>query len=552
MRKQGLAPVATQSKSAKIKTSMNVAFNPLLILGLDALPWRVLTPMMRAGHTPRLAALAARGCSGNLRSTIPHQTPSAWTTFMTGVHPSTHGIVNWQHYDARENAMTMNNVERFAGKTIYERLSAAGLKIGVVLQPGCYPPFEVNGYLLSGMDAPGVKSRFASPREIEREILEICPEHECNIDIDKKWDLEGHDADDGVFCRNIAVLNEHVQRVTRLALELNRRHPSDALMVYFQDPDLLLHRAWRWCDPETWSANEIRRDAVAGFFKTLDAACGALIDGTKIDGAERLTLVLSDHGQRPDEKRVRLNSILIELGFLTPEPGVNPVTKIFRRFASKLEERGQQGLGLAVDWKRTRAFMPFQSCTGFIYVNLEGRQPHGSVKVEHFEKVRDELIAALRAYRDPSSGENYFEEVAAMDAAHGWKKELLLPDIYVQPKAGIEFVRRAKVGEISFPTKRAYAGLHDPDGLYILDGAGVARSDSTHAHIVDLAPTLLAALNQPVPSYMEGRVLNECFTQPLQVRTLPFEWDAKTAGEAYTEEGAAAVEKRLADLGYLD
>src|SRR5204862_6713883 len=98
-------------------------------------------------------------------------------------------------------------------------------------------------------------------------------------------------------------------------------------------------------------------------------------------------------------------------------------------------------------------FMPFQSCTGFVYVNLEGRQPHGSVKQSDFIRVRDEVIDALRSYR--SGTDSFFEDVQAMDEAHGWRSELLLPDIYVQPKPGIEFVRRAKRGEISYPTKRS-------------------------------------------------------------------------------------------------
>jgi hypothetical protein len=139
-----------------------------------------------------------------------------------------------------------------------------------------------------------------------------------------------------------------------------------------------------------------------------------------------------------------------------------------------------------------------------------------------------------------------------MDEAHGWKSDLLLPDIYVQPKAGHKFVRRARRGEIAIKTKRPYAGGHVPDGIYILEGAGVRCAQNTHAHIADMAPTLLAALRQPVPSYMEGRVLNECFEEPPPVETLPFDWDLKDVGEAYSAEGAAVVEKRLADLGYVD
>jgi len=518
----------------------------LLILGLDALPWRVLTPMMEAGAAPRLRALVESGCSGVLRSTVPHQTPAAWTTFMTGVQPTTHGIVNWQHYDAATNSLRFNNVECFAGKTIYERFSQSGRRVGVVMQPVTFPPFKVNGFLLSGFDSPGVSEPFAWPRELEAEILKLCPRHGENLGLEEHWQGASGAVDDATFAANLELLNERVRRVTKLSLDLNARNPVDVLMVYFQDPDLLLHRARRWSVPETWNESPARREAVRKFFRTLDACCGELIDAFHGANTDGYTLVLSDHGQQADAWRVRLNSILMELGFLVPAKGAAVLAEGLKRLWKK---KGSQGFGVPIDWKRTRAFMPFQSCTGFVYVNLEGRQPRGSVAASDLRRVRDDVIAALREFRDPQTKANYFQEVAPL-MAQG--EGLNLPDIFVQPAAGVEFVRKAKAGEFAFPTKRPFAGLHDPDGLYILRGPNVRVQRDTNAQIVDLAPTILAMCGEAVPSYMEGRALSECFAEPLTVTTLPFAWESREAGDAYSAEGAAAVEKRLADLGYLD
>ena len=459
----------------------------LLILGLDALPWRIVKPMMDAGAMPRLKALVDSGSSGALRSTIPHQTPSAWTTFMTGVQPGTHGIVNWQHYNAASNTLALNDIQRFAGKSIYERMSEAGFRVGVVMQPLTFPPFKVNGFLLSGFDTPSINEPFAQPRELEKEVLEICPRHAENLGLEEQWEGGNQEAGDAPFLANVTLLNERVNRVTALALELYKRYPTDVLMVYFQDTDLMLHCAWRWCDPATWNEHPGRRAASIEFFKTLDRACGELIDAVGSLENNGTTLVLSDHGQRPDAVRVRMNSILIELGFLVPATGFAKGKESVRRVQSKLQKTNETGYGVPIDWARTRAFMPFQSCTGFIYLNLEGRQPRGSVKSSEFIRVRDELIEALRGYRDPKTGQNYFGDIAPMDEAHGWRKDLLLPDVYVQPVEGVEFVRKAKPGEIVYPTKRPYAGLHDPDGLYILHGNNVRTATELNAHIVDLS-----------------------------------------------------------------
>jgi predicted AlkP superfamily phosphohydrolase/phosphomutase len=528
---------------------MGTAYRKLLLLGLDAVPWRILGPMIDAGVMPCFRALRYAGWSGNLRSTIPHQTPSAWTTFMTGVQPGTHGILNWQHYDVQRNSFTMNDLTRFAGRTIYHLFSEAGLKVGVVMQPVTYPPFAVNGFLLSGFDSPGLNAPFAFPRELEKEVLEICPAHAENVSVDERWEASAHETDDAAFARNIAAMSAYVTRVGKLAVELYRRHPTDVLMVYFQAPDLVLHRAWRWCDPVTAGASPQRQALVREFFRTLDTVCGELV--AVAGGPECLTLALSDHGQRPDALRVRLNSILMELGYLVPASGWRRIHSAVRRLKHLGQKAVHGGIGVAIDWSKTRAFMPYQSCTGFVYVNQEGRQPHGCVPAAECARVRDELVAALRQYRDPRTSAKYFAEVEPMDETHGWREKLALPDLYVQPQPGVEFVRRAKKGSIAFPTKRPYAGLHDPDGFYLLHGAGVQPRHDAPAHIADLAPTLLAALNVPVPAFMQGHAL-QVFAEPLRVEPRAMTWDPADSQETYTPDQAAAVEKRLADLGYLD
>src|SRR5204863_8705827 len=130
------------------------------------------------------------------------------------------------------------------------------------MQPLTYPPFEVNGFLLTGFDSPGIADPFAWPRTLEKEILEICPRHGENLGLEERWQGASQDTGDDAFVKNIELLRERVRRVAHLALELERRHPTDVLMVYFQDPDLLPHRAWRWCDPRTWHESQLRRKTV--------------------------------------------------------------------------------------------------------------------------------------------------------------------------------------------------------------------------------------------------------------------------------------------------
>ncbi|MHC4698200.1 MAG: alkaline phosphatase family protein, partial [Planctomycetota bacterium] len=81
----------------------------VLIIGLDGATFDVLDPMMAEGRMPRLKQVIESGASGVLRSTIPPITPAAWTTFLTGKQPGTHGIIDFERYDVRTNRLSFNS-----------------------------------------------------------------------------------------------------------------------------------------------------------------------------------------------------------------------------------------------------------------------------------------------------------------------------------------------------------------------------------------------------------------------------------------------------------
>ena len=85
------------------------------------------------------------------------------------------------------------------------------------------------------------------------------------------------------------------------------------------------------------------------------------------------------------------------------------------------------------------------------------------------------------------------------------------------------------------------------------NGPGVAQGKTIEAHIVDIAPTLLASLGLRVPQDMEGKVLTELFeTAPTVEFEPPEEMEISEAEEVYTDAEKEALTKRLADLGYLE
>jgi predicted AlkP superfamily phosphohydrolase/phosphomutase len=114
-----------------------------------------------------------------------------------------------------------------------------------------------------------------------------------------------------------------------------------------------------------------------------------------------LLVVMSDHGFQPYTRKFHLNAWLRERGFLVLRDG---------------KRTGRVGLE-DVDWSRSRAYG-----IGFngLYLNLAGRESHGSVPPEDAPALLAEIGAALEAERDPASGEAVVLRAwPAAEAFHG-------------------------------------------------------------------------------------------------------------------------------------
>ena len=103
-------------------------------------------------------------------------------------------------------------------------------------------------------------------------------------------------------------------------------------------------------------------------------------------------------------------------------------------------------------------------------------------------------------------------------------------------------------------------GDHRMDGILVAAGPAFRRGATPRgAELLDIAPTVLHLLGVPVPADMDGRVLTELLepASPLPVLE-PALAAAQTNGthasafdSSYTPEEDAAIQQRLADLGYL-
>lgn len=93
-----LTPAALLASSGPTIKSGRFA-DRFVILGFDGMDPVLTQKMMQSGELPNFSRLASTGYFGKLGTTMPPQSPVAWSSFITGTNPGGHGIYDFIHRD---------------------------------------------------------------------------------------------------------------------------------------------------------------------------------------------------------------------------------------------------------------------------------------------------------------------------------------------------------------------------------------------------------------------------------------------------------------------
>jgi predicted AlkP superfamily phosphohydrolase/phosphomutase len=545
-------------------------------VGLDGATLDLIRPWAAEGKLPNLARILNEGSSGTLRSTIPPVTGPAWVSFMTGRNPGKHGVGDFLQRTPGQYQRALADSRSVRCEPFWVTAGRQGKKVGIVNVPVTYPPYEVNGFLISGLLTPRSTDEYAYPSGLVEELRETVGGYRVNLD---------HFYSEGSGDRFLADLRELVDARKRAVQYLMERYEWDFFMVHFIATDWVQHFLWHCMDPTHPRHNEreARRygDAILEIYQYVDGALGELV--ARLD-RDTVLLVMSDHGFGPFHKYVYLNNWLLEKGLLFLKKG--PATRfkyaLFRagltpsalyqalarlklvRVAFKASKKQRYDLlssfflsSQDIDWHRTRAYA--SGNIGQVFVNVKGRESHGIVEPgSEYEAVRDRVIALLGDLKDPETGVSVIEHIYRREEIYNGPYVDQMADILFLPTnleyiaTGLsEFVSNAVIAP-SF----AYSGTHRMEGVFAMWGDGIkAGLEVEGARITDMAPTLLHLLGLPVSSDMDGRVLTELMDEGLvasrPVRYSDEEESSRTAGPGLTEEEAEEVRDRLRGLGYV-
>jgi predicted AlkP superfamily phosphohydrolase/phosphomutase len=529
----------------------------ILCIGVDGGDHDLVRSLMWAGRLPTLAALAGSGAFGPLRSTLPAFTPTAWSSFLTGMNPAGHGIFGFSTNPNRVQSRLDSAASR-AGVPLWRLLGAGGIRSAFITVPFTYPPEPIDGIVVTGFGGPQYPEIL--PRPVGNRILTSHPELMTAI-APTGWKGRSEELAESLI--------RHVEQIADVCVLAMEMEPElGVLCVDFMSSDIAGHLLWHRYDhehPAHRSGDE--GDELVRVYEAVDAACARLIDQAAFLYDEDPTVfVVSDHGLRPAYWTFNANAWLAREGFLRFDPKAVARAKRSRATARGVPDDEHLGPGRVQRRRvidrlrrdRDRSALPLVDFTaskaycygygGLIYLSESNASRQDPTLLE-------ELRAGLASVTHPTTGSPAFEVVRKEEVYAGPFIDRA-PELIVLPRD-----ERIHVASTPRPAAEpfqalddlenggSWSGHHAVSGFLVASGSGILRgSEPEGATFGQMAATLLAlhGLDANLELAPIRGILEEA-SEPVPVEAAA---PATSAADVFTPEQEAAIVAQLQALGY--
>ncbi len=454
----------------------------LVVVGIDGASWNILErikglEVLSRKHLERTSSWAI------LESTSPPWSIPAWNSMFSGLTPKFMKLYSF--LELREN--TFKPVTHKLDNMVYiwDILSVYGKVTLAVNIPCIYTAKPVKGVVIAGFLAN--KLNLAYPKWINKVLESI----EYIVDI-----VDSRPITDEEY---LEVNIKSAKKRTALFLELAKRFKHvDLGIIVFTETDRIQHRFLK----TRWSI-------VEKYYEVLDRLIAKILD--RLDD-EAYKIIVSDHGFQKPVKAFNVNQYLAQNNLLAM--GEKSITHRIKLLVDHLISDNYIPLTIARKIASKTGLtrkLRRHSLTGCesSRINVLGAympSEEGGIFIVGLNKAYKEVLLekALRKLNSVNGVLAYTVE----DNGLG-------PSILLESEA---YSFSNKLGlPVWHKTIRA---THSKYGVFAILGKHVRNRHVGKVRIIDIAPTILYALNQPIPSYMEGRVVMEAFTKQVKPKIL--------------------------------
>jgi len=411
--------------------------------GIDGVPYSLISEHF--DEFENLAAIADEGSSGPIDSIVPPESSACWPALTTGVNPGETGVYGFQDREVGSYDTYVPMGRDVQATRLWDRVADDGRDATVLNVPVTFPPQRNVQRMVSGFLSPGVGDA-AYPDELG-DYLE---DNDYRIDVNAKL---GHSEDKEEFIEDAhRTLDKRFEAFEHYIEE----DDWDLFFGVFMTTDRVNHFLFKHYEED----GEYKEEFVE-FYRKVDDYLGQLRE--KLDDNTTM-VVASDHGFTSLDYEVHFNEWLEQEGWLT------------------YEDDDHETLDDIDESTRAYSLIP-----GRFYINLEDREPRGSVPQDEYETVRSELKAELEALEGPN-GNEVADRVVTKEQAFRGDHDDIAPDLVVIPNHGFDLKAGFKGSEDVF-------GVGPRNGMHSFDNATLFVDDDdariSDADLFDIAPTIL-------------------------------------------------------------
>ena len=502
----------------------------VLLITIEAMDISLVRRGVAEGWLPAIAGLLEEGAGVRLAHAPDLMPGSAWTTVYTGRPVQDHLLMFHRQLAPGTTRIEDVDGDRTRVPVFWQFVSEAGLRSTVASAHGApwIQPFNGTQVYWGTGEPYGVKQ---GPRSDPPEVLQWLDEA-CSS---RRF---------GFLDRLPRTASEYRGYLEATCREIRAQGEGLALLMERTDWDFFYgniyetheagHLLWHLRDG---SGGDRLREPMRRVYQEADAALGRLLE--RRDGNVRTFLMTSTGMTSHHPTFHATRSLLLQGGWMALgdgaaaddddrwlrlasriRPALHRLTPLaLRQVLSRLAPGARErlltaGPLLGVDWSATSAFPLPNDTHSAIRFNVTGREPHGVVDPgDGYARLAGDLAAAVDELVDAASGRPAAREVYRMDRHLGMEVGDVLPDLVVEwePRA-IAALDSSRTGQITVPADPR-TGDHRPEGFLIGAGQGVAHrpgalEGARAFHLLDLAPTMLAALGLPVPPELSGRPIS--------------------------------------------
>lgn len=497
---------------------------PLAILAFDSGDAGLIEQWAAEGYLPTIKGLLERGVQSRLTGPEFVSENGIWISLLSGLSRSQHGYYYWRPlkpgtYELELSDQRVENAVPFWG-----HLRESRMRVFIVDVPEMHCTTGVPGVHVAnwaphnarfaGYSVPSslfadLRRQFGPPLGVEERVGSTVDEDE--------WIYTG--------------LLKQIKQKSAFCRHLLSRDQFDLVVIGFHESHIAGHQFWKYSDRSHAPARNGSRltHATRDVYQAIDKAFGDLLDQL---GEDSTAIIVSNMGLQEDYPNLELTRAFCrELGYhrMQRSPGSEPAApRLIRRMLPQSWQRAisdrlpdrfrgrmltREWLG-GTDWSATTVFPIPSYFLGFLRVNLRGREPQGIVEPgADYRKLLERVEDDLKRLIDPQSGQPAVRYIARTVDLYRTEPHESLPDLFFDwapapyPKRRIEHPRAVLEQKDLFFNRDT---RHDLCGFFAAAGPGiVAQGRIANLSVLDVAPTCLHLMGQPIPNSMQGAVSSE-------------------------------------------